>query len=644
MSKILGQISGFIQTATEQGVRKTEVFLGFFFVTLFFVFLFVSHPIRNASASIEIYSLASSAPIPSRKPASYDRHIVEVAMALPKELNFEKHSRGEKDQIKIAREIFSLQSQENIVAASKLLKKLRDKDLRGHILAQRYLDTRTYVSSPKELEAWLKHYKDFPQARDIYRLAERKGATNLTKPIAKKTIKGNVVTESYRAKIYQSRKQRTKAQTSEYFDLKNKIETHVQVKEPTQALNLLNQTRYEPILDDVEYDRLRTEIAAGYLYANRLKHASRLAAASLKRSGEAVPQAGWIKGLVKWQEGKYLSAAKAFEVTANSPYANGWMVASSSYWASRAYLRAGHKSKIKPLVKKAARYKHSFYGVIANYALGNQSAYNWQEPKLTKKKFSSIVNTDEGRRANKLIQAGRYDLAEQELKTLRHHSKKSMKEALAAFAHHHNLAGLSYKIGHALKTNDQKFYDVALYPETGWDIEGYKVDRALINAIIRQESRFQSTAKNASGATGLMQLMPKTARYIANKNGHGLANKVNRLHEPKINIAFGQDYLHYLLNHRVVGQDLLSLAIAYNAGPGTLSKWKREYAHIDDPLLFIEVIPFGETRAFVERVMANFWLYRMRYDQKLHSLDDIAEGRWARYVAQDRDLIDVAWR
>ncbi|MEM8834054.1 MAG: lytic transglycosylase domain-containing protein, partial [Pseudomonadota bacterium] len=224
-------------------------------------------------------------------------------------------------------------------------------------------------------------------------------------------------------------------------------------------------------------------------------------------------------------------------------------------------------------------------------------------------------------------------------------NKKVVREALVAFAHHYKLAGLSYKIGYAFQPDNNQFYDAALYPEKAWNPDnGYKVDRALINAIIRQESRFQSGAKNASGATGLMQLMPRTAKYIANKNGGELTGQLNRLHEPMVNIAFGQNYIHYLLNHRAVGQDLMAMAIAYNAGPGTLSKWKREYSHIDDPLLFIEVIPFHETRAFVERVMANFWLYRMRYDQKLHSLDDVAEGRWARYISQDSGLVDVALR
>ena len=83
------------------------------------------------------------------------------------------------------------------------------------------------------------------------------------------------------------------------------------------------------------------------------------------------------------------------------------------------------------------------------------------------------------------------------------------------------------------------------------------------------------------------------------------------------------------------------MTIAYNAGPGTLSRWKRERKQIKDPLLFIETIPYNETRAFIERVLSNYWIYRMRFNQDTPSLDAVAEGRWARYAAQDRESFKI---
>ncbi|MEM7618534.1 MAG: lytic transglycosylase domain-containing protein [Pseudomonadota bacterium] len=603
----------------------------------------------SADNSVEIYELSEYIPVPSKKPSSNSKgKSFQVAMVLPfgNDVKARKFLNQEQD-LKLASEIFILQKQGDFSKANAKLKKLKNNELRGHVLAQRFLSNEGYVSTAKELREWLKHFNDYPQANKIYKLALRKGAAekNLTKPKKQSPIIGNYATAHYQGKTYQSHKKRTKAQTRQYFDLKHEVKMMVQIKEPTNALNLINKAENVAILDDVEYDRLRADVAAGYLYAGRLNHASRLAEASIKRSGDKAPQAGWVKGLVAWQEKKYKASFKAFEMAADSPYATGWMVSSSSYWASRAAMRSRNKKHVKRLVKQAAEYPHSFYGVIANYALGNKDPFYWETPRLNKKHLKLIQSTDAGKRAILLLAADQKDLAQQELMFVNIKGHSKLKMALIALAQEYGLADLSIRLGNAVRPEPGKLYDAALYPEPSWQPNsGYKVDRALINAIIRQESRFQVGAKNPSGATGLMQLMPRTADYILSKTSHRDSSAVNKLHHPEVNLEFGQTYLHYLLNHKAVGQDLFSMAIAYNAGPGNLSKWKTERSHIDDPLLFIETIPFHETRAFVDRVMANYWIYRIRYNQDTPSLEDVAEGRWARYIAQDRDVVDIAMR
>ncbi|PZQ44497.1 MAG: transglycosylase, partial [Micavibrio aeruginosavorus] len=116
----------------------------------------------------------------------------------------------------------------------------------------------------------------------------------------------------------------------------------------------------------------------------------------------------------------------------------------------------------------------------------------------------------------------------------------------------------------------------------------------------------------------------------------------NLLKTPEISLDIGQKYVEDLLNNGLVGQDLLSLAIAYNAGPGNLQKWKNERADMDDPLLFIETIPYAETRTYVERVLSNYWIYRMRFDQSNESMTELAQGRWARYAALDKGAVKFA--
>src|SRR5690606_2956895 len=137
--------------------------------------------------------------------------------------------------------------------------------------------------------------------------------------------------------------------------------------------------------------------------------------------------------------------------------------------------------------------------------------------------------------------------------------------------------------------------------------------------------------ESATGATGLMQVMPATAAYIADDKIYETTRGRILLKRPTINLSIGQDYLQHLLDLSAVNNDLLFLCLAYNAGPGKLGQWRKERAAIDDPLLFIETIPFAETRAFVERVMANYWIYQMRLNEAQPSLDALAAGDWAKY-------------
>jgi soluble lytic murein transglycosylase-like protein len=88
--------------------------------------------------------------------------------------------------------------------------------------------------------------------------------------------------------------------------------------------------------------------------------------------------------------------------------------------------------------------------------------------------------------------------------------------------------------------------------------------------------------------------------------------------------------------------DILLLAVAYNAGPGNVAKWRKRGAYDDDPLLFIESIPSRETRLFVERVLTNLWIYRQRMGQDTPSLEAIAAGTRPVYDPQDEPTGSMA--
>src|SRR5690606_36576518 len=98
-----------------------------------------------------------------------------------------------------------------------------------------------------------------------------------------------------------------------------------------------------------------------------------------------------------------------------------------------------------------------------------------------------------------------------------------------------------------------------------------EVDRALVYAIMRGESSFNPDVRNGSGAAGLMQLMPATARALAGRPLHAYT-----LADPETNISLGQRYISHLLADGAVAGNLIFMAAAYNAGPGNVAKWQRE--------------------------------------------------------------------
>ena len=128
----------------------------------------------------------------------------------------------------------------------------------------------------------------------------------------------------------------------------------------------------------------------------------------------------------------------------------------------------------------------------------------------------------------------------------------------------------------------------------------YQLDPALLAAVIYQESRFNSDAKSSSGALGLMQLQPETAKGIAIRTG-GSRFQTSDLYTPEINIRYGSWYLRHLLNK--YEDEKLALA-AYNAGQSNVDRWRAEGKEIE----------FSETRAYVDRVEELKEIYREAYD------------------------------
>ena len=202
------------------------------------------------------------------------------------------------------------------------------------------------------------------------------------------------------------------------------------------------------------------------------------------------------------------------------------------------------------------------------------------------------------------------------------------KEVSLFIANQYQMHGLAIMLSNQLKDEDNNIaYDALAYPIPSWQPQdGWKVDKALLLALTRQESSFRPRAKSPAGASGLMQLLPSTAAQIMNNKS--LRRNNSLLFEAEYNMAVGQKYVHYLLEKDYINGNLFYMMTAYNAGPGNLLKWEKKADYNNDPLLFIEVIPARETRLYIERVMANYWIYQSRFEQKLTGIEELNKGQW----------------
>lgn len=574
------------------------------------------------------------------------------------------------NQSKIYEQIFNAQRYGRWEQADAQILKLKDKRLLGHVLYQRYMHP-SYTSNFDELKAWLANYDEHSGAYNIYKLANAKRdgrPDEINQPEKNRILAQISEPYIYYPKSYVSKIRRTKEQAEEARALTRGLYKLVRRGGSQEALDQL--TALDPsnsalaYMDKVEIDYLKAEIAAGFLYRGQIEKALELAKETSERSGRYVPLSSWIVGLALWEKQDYANAAPYFEKSGASSYASGWRASAGYYWAARAYSRISDHEKVRVSLEKASNHSRTFYGLIATKMLGKSFDFNWENPRFTDEQEKLLSSNVAGRRAIMLVAADQYELAEKELMQLDYVNTPGLQRAALSYSMHVGLPGLALRLGNMVSSGKGTYYDSALYPDVPWEPQtGFSLDPSLIYAVMRQESRFDHSAKSNSGALGLMQVMPGTARYVAKKNRYGHSVNIQALHDPEINMMVGQDYLTYLMKEPAIQGDIISLLVAYNAGPGNLVKWRKRYeanaqAHkssisendnstFSDPLLFIETMPIKETRDYVAKVMSNYWIYRLRAGEELVSLTQLVKGqspRYASFVGQETQPYKVAIR
>jgi soluble lytic murein transglycosylase-like protein len=511
------------------------------------------------------------------------------------------------------KDLFQAAGRGDLAAVEAGLAAASNKLLAGHLLARAYL---AGASSPsfEVLQAWLIQYATYPEAARIHALARRKGTGPLTDP-ERRVVRGGAddgrdLTSDFTTAAGQAAARRIRPLLS---DGRAGEAQAVLSKESPASLGV------------TDYNQLMAEIAAGLYYSGRDEAALQLASKAAQERDHA-PLADWIAGLSSWRMKNYSQAAYHFEAMAMQPEMTSWLKSAAGFWAGRAYIAARQPHKARTMFELAAGKPRTFYGLISIRVLGDKPQFTWRDPKLDPKAFQRVVRVPTVARAVALAQLGQKALAEDVMLSAHGRLDGGLDAPFISLAADMGFASAQYFAASAARSAELRAGSFPMLPVQPRG--GFQVDPALIHAIIRQESRFQPGAVSSAGARGLMQVLPSTAKLGEDPKG--------LLFDAVYNLTVGQAYVREMMRFATPDGNLFHTAIAYNAGPGNLQKWLASVEYQSDPLLFIESLPARETRGYVERVMANYWIYQMRLGKATTSLDDVAAGRWPLYAPSKR--------
>ncbi|MDD4556862.1 MAG: lytic transglycosylase domain-containing protein [Alphaproteobacteria bacterium] len=525
------------------------------------------------------------------------------------------------------KKLFLAVGNNNINQQNTLNKKLKSNLFMGHVLAEKYL-SKGYRSSYTELEKWLREYNTYPQRHRIYKLAKRKAPKGRAIPkVAPRIVLPHKPSgyswyiDTY-SELSPANRKYVKDNVRSFLRNINRGKTKM-------ARDILENKKFISLMPKRRYSAMCATLATVYFIDNHDIFALNWAEKAVAKYDEATGY--WFGGLAAWRLNDYEKSAELFDNLSKMDMDDEWMLSAGGYWAYRAHLKLNQPRNAIDALERTTRFNKTFYGILAVYQLKEKTIYNWnnvsylnnlQSDDLSKIILSSKVL----QRAILLAKIGRTDLAEKELTYAYNQMEDQEKEATMFVCEQFGIHAMAIKIANQLTEIDEEMvYDKVSYPIPQWH-EKLSSDKALILALIRQESRFSETAQSSAGARGLMQLMPNTAYHVT--RNRDLRRNKEPLFDVELNLKIGQKYVEYLMKKPYIEGNLFYLLTAYNAGPGNLVKWRKKVRDDNDPLMFIEAIPARQTRIYIERVMANYWLYNFRMGTESLSLEQIAFGLW----------------
>jgi soluble lytic murein transglycosylase-like protein len=555
----------------------------------------------------------------------------------------------------LVRRIFRAQSSGDLALAVRETGELENMMLLGSILADRYLGA-FHRSSPAELTDWLDRYGDQSDAPAIHSLLLRrlpKGVAPPPAPIshteaqtslaAASLARPSLAQDSLASNLPPPLNALTSAAVRHDDDddtddvpikrnaaLDRQVLAYASAGNDIVALRLIDRSKG---LDPAYRALLRAEVARVLFIQNHDAAALDLAANALRDApvGRQVALAGLVAGLAAWRSHAPDVAATYFVTAANAPVASMAQHAAGAFWAARAARQIGEPVVAAYWLSQAATYPLTFHGLIAQRALRMHAGIGTDRDTLSQADVDAVAATAHGLRAFALLQVGETSRAEAELRALWPTTKTdpTLGRALRLVASGAGLVDLAAQLAELTQDdnsparNDHGLPLPALHP-TG----GFRIDPALVYALTRLESDFDSSAVSPAGARGLMQIMPMTARFMTGNS----SLEEELLRDPAFNLALGQRYVAYLATQVGLDGDLIRMLASYNIGPGRFAQLNLTIRDNNDPLLFIEAIPNAETRTFVRRALTYAWIYAARLGRRPTGLDALVAGEFPRFT------------
>ena len=452
-------------------------------------------------------------------------------------------------------EIFSLQEDGQWKKADKIIATLQNTILMGHALEQRYMHPNKYRSKYKELKDWMALYYDHPQAKRVYKLALRRRPSNWkypTKPDLPRITYGT----SYRSEPLPG-KNLSNSKRRKVRQLRYKIKRLTGKGLTLAAKRLIKSNQVEKLFSVSQYDEAAARLGFRYFIDGRDEWALEWASEAAERSGILVPEAHWAAGMAAYRLGRLTASAEHFEALAVSDRVSPWLTSAGGFWAARANLMGRNPARVNPMLKIAAQHSRTFYGILARRVLGWELDTAWDTIPLEQSTLTKLATTLRGSRAIALVQIGQHRLAERELRneaSVTEHESDAY--GILSLAIHANMPQLALRLDEFLFPTTGGF-DSAAYPVPRWSPEGgFTIDPALVFALIRQESKFNPKAKSWAGASGLMQLMPSTASFVARDRRYK-TSKRKELFEPTLNLSLGQRYIEILRDDAKIDGNLV---------------------------------------------------------------------------------------